>query len=62
MVEAAEPDAFDALVALTAGVTVAVVSRHEASGAAADDGEAADAPLQDRRRKCELKLSLPRTD
>lgn len=53
MVEAAEPDAFDALVALTAGVTVAVVSRHEASGAAADDGEAADAPLQDRRRKCE---------
>ncbi len=49
MVEAAEPDAFDLLVALTAGVSIAVISVDEASGAAGDDGEAADAALQDRR-------------
>lgn len=49
MVEAAEPDAFDLLVALTAGVSIAVISKDEASGAAGDDGEAADAALQDRK-------------
>lgn len=47
MVEAAEPDAFDLLVALTAGVPVAVVSKDEASGTAGDNGEAADAALPD---------------
>ena len=47
MVEATETDVFDLLIALTAGVTVAVISKDEASGAAGDDGEAADAALQD---------------
>lgn len=49
MVQAAQPDAFDYLVAAPTCVAVAVVSEHEASGAAGDDGEAADAALQDKR-------------
>lgn len=49
MVEAAELDAFDLFVASTAGVAVAVISKDEASGAAGDDGEAADAALRDRK-------------
>ena len=47
VVEAAEPDAFNLLVALTTRVAVAVISKDEASGAAGGDGEAADAALQD---------------
>lgn len=47
VVEAAEPHAFDLLVALAAGVAVAVVAEDEASGAAGGDGEAADAALKD---------------
>lgn len=49
MVEPAEPDAFNLLVALAAGVAVAVISKDQASGAAGGDGEAADAALQDRK-------------
>lgn len=47
MVEAAEPDAFDWLVASAAGVAVAVISKDEASGATSDDGETTDAALQE---------------
>ena len=48
MVEAAQPHAFDLLVASTTRVAVAVVSEDEASGASGGDGEAADAALWDK--------------
>lgn len=47
VVEAAEPDAFNLLVALTTCVAVAVISEDEACGATGGNSEAADAALQD---------------
>lgn len=49
MVEATQPDSFNLFVALAARVTIAVIPEDEASGAAGDDGEAADAALEDRK-------------
>lgn len=46
MVKAAEPHTFNLLIALTAGVAVAVISKDKTSCAAGDDGETTDAALQ----------------
>ena len=46
MVQAAQPDPLDGLVALSARVAVAVVAEDQASGAPCDDGVAADTALQ----------------
>lgn len=55
MVEATQPDALDLFISLAASVAIAVISEDEASCAAGDDGEPADAALEDKKRVSKCK-------
>lgn len=58
MVEAAQSDAFHLFVALTTGVSIAIIAKDEAGGSACDDGEATDAALHGREKRLYINHQL----